>query len=286
MASSTEFFLGWAQRKERTPKMPLIIQNAKDVDTLLAKDLNQLSLKERDGIYEGIHGVNATIEETPELVIGSCVQLQIAIDQISSEDKKAYDIALENDEDYVRSEKFQLMFLRSDDFNIPKTARRIVTYHTKMLEHFGPQVLGRPLYYEDLTKEAQAYLKTDVVQVVPNCRDSSGRAIFMENYLQAEKITKSTLAMVQTYIYVNYCAIEHDELTQMRGFISISYIIGQLLNKNIDGDAYRQATDMQYWFPMKFQAIHICFHNPIWHLFFTIGMDCYGTRFETSCKDP
>lgn len=43
-------------------------EGQKHLDNLLAKELNQLSLGEREQIYEEIHGVNQVVEESPAFV--------------------------------------------------------------------------------------------------------------------------------------------------------------------------------------------------------------------------
>jgi hypothetical protein len=56
--------------KEKVPKDSILHDdlNQKDLDVLVAQDLNQMTLQEREAMYEEIHGVESLIEETPEFV--------------------------------------------------------------------------------------------------------------------------------------------------------------------------------------------------------------------------
>jgi DNA polymerase III delta prime subunit len=105
------------------------------------------------------------------------------IDKI--EDKNAYNMAWRASKDsreYVKSRKFQLMFLRSDNFCIEKDAIRLVAFMEGMLEYYGKDVLGRPLFYDDLDPDSQEYLKSGVYQLM-QARDSAGHVILFDYHL-------------------------------------------------------------------------------------------------------
>jgi hypothetical protein len=143
-------------------------------DALLAKELNSMSLKERDALYEQIHGVEAIVDETPDF----CDEKLLIMDQalLDIPNKPAYDRA---SPDYVTGRNFRLSFLRADSFDPTKAAMRLVKFMDWTLKFFGPDTLSRPVYLSDLDEETLKFLKAGPFQILPE-RDRSGRAIVMD----------------------------------------------------------------------------------------------------------
>jgi hypothetical protein len=144
------------------------------VDSLLANELNSMSLNERGALYEQIHGVEAIVDETPDF----CDEKLLIMDQalLDIPNKPAYDKA---SQDYVMGQNFCLSFLRADSFEPKRAAMRLVKFMDLNLEYFGPETLSRPVYLSDLDEETLKFLKAGPFQVLPE-RDRSGRAVFMD----------------------------------------------------------------------------------------------------------
>ena len=102
-----------------------------DTDALLAREINDLSLEQRDRVLNEIHGVASDIVETPELIESSLTQLQEEILKIRK--RSAYDRAAFVSPKFVMDTKFRLMFLRSVYFDCKKAAKRIVSILSKRL---------------------------------------------------------------------------------------------------------------------------------------------------------
>ena len=66
------------------------LPSAKDVDALLNSEMCQLSLDERNKVYQDIHGVSDEINETPDLVAKSHRQLDLEIEQIKEKTNNNY----------------------------------------------------------------------------------------------------------------------------------------------------------------------------------------------------
>ena len=97
-----------------------------EVDAFLAKEMNQMSIQERDRVLYDIHGVSEVITETPDLIEERLFELEVELHKIFP--KPAYDQAMYSDPDYVLDTKFRLMFLRADLFDAKKAAARMVRY--------------------------------------------------------------------------------------------------------------------------------------------------------------
>jgi hypothetical protein len=152
------------------------------VDSLLANELNSMSLKERGALYEQIHGVEAIVDETPDF----CDEKLLIMDQalLDIPNKPAYDRA---SQDYVTGRNFRLSFLRANSFEPKKAAMRLAKFMELNLEYFGPETLSRPVYLSDLDEKALKFLKAGPFQVLPE-RDRSGRAIFMDLHHSLSKL--------------------------------------------------------------------------------------------------
>ena len=61
------------------------------MDAFIAEELNQTSFKDRETMYEEIHGVDSILEETEELICASLEKMEIELSKIS--EKPAYEEA-------------------------------------------------------------------------------------------------------------------------------------------------------------------------------------------------
>jgi hypothetical protein len=152
----------------------------REVEDLLSRELQQLSFQKRSVIQEEIHGVrNQAIEETPERIQTALENLVYQLDHvIPPENKKAYLYCQNNiKSSYVMGSDFRLRFLRSELFDAPKAATRMVGFLDMLLEYYGTVALQRPIRLSDLGKDAMELLRAgQSLQMLP-FRDRSGRRI-------------------------------------------------------------------------------------------------------------
>ncbi len=153
---------------------PVVIP--KEVDELLTREMRQLTFQDRNAIQEEIHGVRGVqITETPEMLSESLVRLSEEIRLISF--KPAYDRAQTLPVTYVNGSDFLLRFLRCEEFDAAKAAKRVVLFLDLLFEYFGPDALQRPIKLSDLSKtELEILREGHTIQVLP-FRDRSGRRI-------------------------------------------------------------------------------------------------------------
>ena len=147
------------------------------VDMLLAKELNQLSFRERNEINEEIHGVSTlyTVDETPELICQSLEQLGFELShRVPMHSKMAYERSQQiykenlqiqepcsvsslsgssssmknngngnpkNPSGYVNDPDFLLLFLRRERFDVRKTALRLVNFMELVYKLWGEEAL-------------------------------------------------------------------------------------------------------------------------------------------------
>jgi hypothetical protein len=225
-------------------------------DALLAYELNQLSFHERNTINEEVHGVRDSDypEETTQLLNDSLLQLEKELHKIKH--KPAFDLAQEKygsgsgsglntnsnttntnsntntngdgdgdgDGDggtYINTEKFRLIFLRCEIFNIKKAAERIIAFLELSYEICGEYALYRYMLLSDFDSKSLKFIKAGYFQNLPG-RDRSGRRVignFSGDYPKQHKINDRVSlllyvrfrfrfrALVLVLVLVLYCTI-------------------------------------------------------------------------------
>jgi hypothetical protein len=143
-------------------------------DKIIAAELGKLSLKEREKVYEDVHGVSDPIQETPKLKDECLKNMEDEINLI--QEKFAYEQAKLISESFVTDRKLRLGFLRAESFDPKKAAARLVKYFNCRLEMFGVEKLSKSITLDDLSDESVSSLGRGCIQILPN-RDTQGRAV-------------------------------------------------------------------------------------------------------------
>lgn len=187
----------WAVVKQRKDTLPIQEhRDERDFDESLAREMNRLSLKERERTFEEIHGVAQVWEETPERVAEKLRDMEVELQKIQQ--KAAYLKAWHRDREYVENPKFRLMFLRADRFDPAQAAARLVLFMEKKQQHFGEDTLTRSLQLSDLKADDLVTIKKGAMQVVPK-RDRSGRLLCIDFSASEEKSYTSLMSVVSGY---------------------------------------------------------------------------------------
>jgi hypothetical protein len=160
---------------QKLPQLPPMEDPSPEMTyALLAKELNKLSIKERDNILADIHGVGECIEEFPAFVQESLAQMEVEVTNIQQ--KSAYLAAEQDSPTYVKDEAFRLKFLRAHRFDVRSAADAMVGYFQSKLELFGPKKLTREIGLQDFDEDDMALLRRGGYQVLPQ-RDSCRRVV-------------------------------------------------------------------------------------------------------------
>jgi hypothetical protein len=163
-----------------------------DAATLLATEMNRISLEDRGKVLEDIHGVIKPIEETPDFVAKSLNEMQYEIAQITL--KPAYELALSKSSRWVNDPRFWLLFLRCERFDPRRAAQKFVCHLEGKLFLFGAKTIAGPIKLSDINADDIASLKSGCVQLLPT-RDRSGRAVVCN--LQQYHVYKEAKNMVR-----------------------------------------------------------------------------------------
>jgi hypothetical protein len=147
-----------------------------DIDAILAKDMADLSVQEREYVVKDIHGIADTNcrEEDNDFLQQRLQQLEDCLTRIQV--KTAYDRALYQSPDYVRNDAFRLLFLRAEVFKIQAAAQLMVLHFEEKQRLFGADLLGQDILLADLSDADKEELEKGSFQVLP-IRDRAGRII-------------------------------------------------------------------------------------------------------------
>ena len=166
--------------------IPVPFRGLIDTDSLLAQEMNKLSVQERLRALEDLHGVSTLIEEEVYVVNHQLLELD---GEIRQHKNRAYRLAERLSEEYVKDRDFRLMFLRADSFDVKAAAQRMMRFFKFKLLYFGEQRLVRDITLNDLDEHDLACLETGTFQELGD-RDRPGRAVFVA-FQQLRRFRKS-----------------------------------------------------------------------------------------------
>jgi hypothetical protein len=194
---------------------------------IMAKEMNRLSLQEREKAYEDLHGVSAMVHETPELIASALKGMEHYLQGIRH--KPAYDLAEASRIDYAQDANLRLMFLRADRFDTERAANRLVRWFEWKLDLFGEENLCQThIGLGQLDANCRFIIETGLLQFLP-ARDSCGRVVqvlaFRYRY-RWSRSAGSSKALLQLCFYYSMIAAE-DETNQKNGAVHIIYGLGE-----------------------------------------------------------
>jgi hypothetical protein len=262
--------------------IPQEATNLDYIDAVIAKQMSQLSVQDREKAYMDVHGVSDLVEETPEMVEGGLVQLESEI--LLLKDRAAYDLAESMDPSYTRNRDFRLAFLRTELFDSQKAALRITRHFQMKLDLFGSNRLVMDITQDDLDTAAMGTLYRGNARFL-SATDRAGRII---NLLVAPQGEFSTISLVRHRLMKKYssicdrflscfvCLLQlrrgfystmvafRDPEAQRRGVVVVGYFIGQGNGSGQSSDATWKFPKLHRCLPMRVAAIHLCYDNTLW----------------------
>jgi hypothetical protein len=145
-------------------------------DAELARELNELSVNERETVFEEIHGVTELPEEAPDFVVECIKRFDHEIAELPKKRRVALDKAIFLKPSIETDVKFKLMFLRAEYYDAFKAARRLTKYFENKQKLFGEDKLVKKITLDDLDKEDMELFQKGGFLILPH-KDRSGRPI-------------------------------------------------------------------------------------------------------------
>jgi hypothetical protein len=157
------------------PSSPTECPTPADASALLAKEMNQLSVKEREKVLDDVHGIARVVDEPQEFIEACLALLDKELNNISN--KAAYDLASSMSKEYTSSKTRRLMFLRAESFDPYNAASRMVRFFDEKYELFGADKLTKDILLDDLDPDDIITIENGFYQVLPE-KDCAGRKVF------------------------------------------------------------------------------------------------------------
>ncbi|KAG7370288.1 hypothetical protein IV203_028034 [Nitzschia inconspicua] len=240
-----------------------------DVDSLLyAKDMYELSHEEREQVLLDIHGVvSEIIEETPDFVQEKRKELSRCLLQANTKGTHAYSKALLQDATYIQSSRFQLPFLRCEQWDASASSLKVLNFLEMKLQLFGSEKLCRDITISDLSKDDRKMLESGFFQLSSQ-RDVAGRAILVAMPMCA--YPEMSMDSVMRAFYYMYMTAAHDVETQQKGLVLIGCNVGprRYVNRKIAWHVHK----VRQALPLKTMGIHYCYDDLRMLPMMTIGM--------------
>lgn len=146
-----------------------------DIDSLLAREMASMSLKERQLAEAEVHGM-ADNKERPGLLQQCVEEMELSLEELKG--GTAYEVAEAMDPQYVKSPKLRIMFIRADRWNTWEASERMIRFFELKLELFGTGKLCKDITLEDLDADDMESLRSGHHQLSPH-KDSAGRVILV-----------------------------------------------------------------------------------------------------------
>ena len=173
-----------ATQRTITPENHPIV---KEVDTLIAKELFQMSLDEREKALDDVHGIVRSDDEDPNFLNQRLMQLEYNLCLMKH--GTVYEEAEQLSEMFVRDPHFRTMFLRAEHFEPRPAAQRMLRFFECKKELFGRDKLVTKITLQDLDDDDLEALRSGDGQISP-LKDASGRPImtFVQNLRRYKSI--------------------------------------------------------------------------------------------------
>ena len=183
---------------------------------------------------------------------------------IPMHEKEAYRIAYEQDPYYVENRDFRIMFLRSEQYDIRKSVKRMVGHFAMKQYLFGVSKLTKDITQDDLSQDDLDALKGGGYQYLHGYSDHAGRPILFARY--ANMNYKEPINMIRASWYQSM-VLAQDVTIQQSGAIVVPYLLDGWPSKNtasVDYDAIRLAMNAARVVPLRIVAQYNLYQNPAW----------------------
>jgi len=237
----------------------------------LTKELNQMSLPERERALYDLHGISGTLQEGDTKQVQEWLQQLDELVQDQAKEHPGLAEALRINPQFIQQERMK--FLRADEYDPVKAALRMGHYFDMKMEYFCGDgqydCLARDLTIFDLSEEDLEYWKTGFYQV---CRekDSAGRIVTILFLQVAYHFQIPVDSMVRAYFVMNTILTQNVEV-QRSGYVGIAYAVGlgedsmKFIGSDVCSNSIIKAPR---WCPLRGVAKHFCYDHESLHPMF------------------
>jgi hypothetical protein len=147
-----------------------------EMDRIIAKEMTDLSLQERESAENDVHGIRQSRAEDPLALQNGLLHLQRHLDTMKK--GTVYEEAEMMNRNYVTDHKFRLKFLRADLYDPKEAAERMIRFFELKKSLFGTEKLVKDITIDDLDEDDMETLRSGYMQLPPYT-DMAGRTILI-----------------------------------------------------------------------------------------------------------
>lgn len=200
-------------------------------DADLARDMNALTVEQREVLAEEIHGVSDVPTETPSLVQQKIQDMHEAMKNIpkSTAYRDAWDRAVYLRPSLATDVDHLLMFLRTRRYDPFDAANWMLKYYDSKRQLWGDGVVPNKLTWDDLTEEEQAYVRKGVFLSIPKNYKTPGNSEKLNYYrvFRWDNFSGNPFPLIRSIIYAYMNEIIHNVEMQRGGVISVVDLRGE-----------------------------------------------------------
>ena len=158
-----------------------MIQSKLKYDSILAEELNRMSVEEREQVLHELHGIAEPIDESkPGFIDEKLAEMDREIQaNLPLHKGGAYEEALSIDPSYCEDKALRLSFLRAARFNAQTAAKNLISFMHEKKMLFGTELLCKSIGFDDLDNDTQIFVKGGFLQILTG-RDRAGRIIIVD----------------------------------------------------------------------------------------------------------
>jgi len=175
--------------------------------------------EEKQQCIRDIYGKETShVKESPAFNQDALHKLEEEINHV--EEKEAFEMAQLICPEYVNSDEFRLMFLRSVQFDIPEAAKKMIKYWDRKVNLFGPDRAFRKIRIEDFENEQDQEVLNQVgIRALPGL-DAAGRGMIMTIRAYWARTPGTGNSMLRLLWYVLHEILENEE-AQKNGIVGL-----------------------------------------------------------------
>lgn len=235
-----------------------------DID--IAKEMTDLTVQERERIYNDVHGVTQDLEETPEMMQGCLTDFDATITSMPNKDRKAFNKACFLRPSLETDIKFKLQFIRADKYNARHAAQRMVSHFEEKLKLFGEDKLVKRITIDDLSELGLQVFQSGFLADCP-VKDQRGRPICFFDDTKLEKLNHIPIeALLRCFWYQMMIRIRDDTIVQKRGMVGLCFnqeglglSTWSVMKVTEFGNRWMH---MMRCLPFFYSSYHICYDDP------------------------
>jgi hypothetical protein len=243
------------------------------------EEYESLPYQEREQIQHDMFGTGEeAIMENPQFNRDAIQRLEGALEEILA--KEAYELAQIMCPDYVNSDDFRLLFLRSERFDIQAAAEKLVLYWDRKVELFGPERAFRKISIEDLDNEEDVVaLEKGGIRALP-FTDSAGRALAMSYRAYWDLRKHHDSSMLRLAWYVAHEVLENVDAQRNGIVMLVANGLPAYANANYNAKLMRNLWKDRIVLPVRIQAIHVGIENEIAKLVLSTNLFASGPKMR------